>query len=334
MTMAAAALVVVSGRTPGRVAAGNNLELPPVAPRLPETSPVPDVWLVEQTTDYETYSNGLRVETAGSVANESRIPRSHRAGGYLYHSGTTQPVGIIYHTTESHIAPFAPDETQRLTQLGRRILDYVRQERSYHYLIDRFGRAHRVVEEHHAANHAGASIWADGLTIYMNLNHSFLGVSLESETVPGDRAPDTVTPAQVNSVSLLTAMLRSRYKIASQNCVTHAQISVNPVNLRIGNHTDWSSSFPFAAIGLPDNYALPLGAYHVFGYTYDHDYVEATGSRLWKGLSASEEHVRLQASARGLTVAQYRSELRLRYREVVNAMQVPGLYARSKEKQQ
>jgi hypothetical protein len=66
-----------------------------------------------------------------------------------------------------------------------------------------------------------------------------------------------VSPAQLRAAAMLTEMLPSRYGIAGTNCATHAQISVNPSNMRIGYHTDWPSSFPFRALGLADNYAQP-----------------------------------------------------------------------------
>jgi len=54
---------------------------------------------------------------------------------------------------------------------------------------------------------------------------------------------------------MLTRMLRSRYSIAAENCVTHAQVSVNPSNMQLSYHVDWAAAFSFAALGLPDNYA-------------------------------------------------------------------------------
>src|SRR5205807_10225689 len=50
------------------------------------------------------------------------------------------PVGIVYHTTESLIAPFEEDQNRRLRQLGRNVLDVIRKEHAYHYLIDRLDR--------------------------------------------------------------------------------------------------------------------------------------------------------------------------------------------------
>lgn len=142
-----------------------------------------------------------------------------------------------------------------LQRIGESLIEYVQRKRAYHFLIDRFGRVYRVVAETDAANHAGFSVWADESSVYVNLNESFLGVSFEAETQPGQMQP-SVSPAQVRAAAMLTEMLRSRYAIPAANCVTHAQVSVNPSNMRVGYHTDWASSFPFEELGLPDNYAL------------------------------------------------------------------------------
>jgi len=57
------------------------------------------------------------------------------------------PAGIVYHTTESNIAPFDEEHSVRLRRVGRWMLEYVRDNRSYHFVIDRFGRVHRIVRE-------------------------------------------------------------------------------------------------------------------------------------------------------------------------------------------
>jgi N-acetyl-anhydromuramyl-L-alanine amidase AmpD len=83
---------------------------------------------------------------------------------------------------------------------------YVRQNRAYHFVIDRFGRVHRVAEEADSANHAGYSIWADERWAYINLNPSFLGVAFETQTATG-----IVSEAQIHAAKVLTEMLRSKY---------------------------------------------------------------------------------------------------------------------------
>src|SRR5215472_17626031 len=117
-------------------------------------------------------------------------------------------------------------------------------------------------------NHAGYSVWADEKWAYVNLNESFLGVSFEARTVPGQKEAD-ISPARVRAAAMLTEVLRSRYGIPTANCVTQAQVSVNPSHLRVGYHTDWASGFPYQEVGLPDNYRQPLASLWAFEFEYD-----------------------------------------------------------------
>ncbi|HEV1285288.1 MAG TPA: peptidoglycan recognition family protein [Bryobacteraceae bacterium] len=277
----------------------------------------PRVWLVDKSGASELYSNGLRIDLTFTVANRprSRFPIFSLAGGAEPVDEGRQPVGIVYHTTESNLAPFEEEENHRLQRIGRNLIEWVRQGRSYHYVIDRFGRVYRVVEESDAANHAGTSIWADSRGVYVNLNDSFLGVSFEGRT----GAVDEVTPAQVAAGKVLTEMLRSRYGIATENCVTHAQVSVNPQNMRIGEHTDWAGKFPFAGVGLPDNYSIPVASMYVFGFDYDSVFLRATGTR-WRGLDLAELRVARQSAAEGLETRQYRAVLQHRYKDIASAL--------------
>ena len=156
---------------------------------------VAPVWQVENAGDSEVYSNGLRVDTRFTVLNHPRLylafPRDgNHSSGPIPRS---QPVGIVYHTTESQQAPFVAQDNRVLMRLGESLLEYVRREHAYHYLIDRFGRVYRVVAESDAANHAGYSVWADDKWLYVNLNDSFFGVSFEAQSHPepgrGSRQP-------------------------------------------------------------------------------------------------------------------------------------------------
>jgi hypothetical protein len=275
------------------------------------------VWLVDKSDSTELYSNGLRIDLTFAVSNR---PRSHfpifsLAGGAERREEGSQPVGIVYHTTESNLAPFEEEENHRLQRLGRNMMEWVRQDRSYHYVIDRFGRVYRVVKESDAANHVGTSIWADSRGVYVNLNDSFLGVSFEGQT----GAVDEVTPAQVAAAKVLTEMLRSRYEIATEDCVTHAQVSVNPQNMRIGAHTDWAGKFPFSGVGLPDNYSIPLASMYVFGFDYDSSFLRATGTR-WRGLDLAELRMARQAAAEGMETRRYRAVLQHRYKDIASAL--------------
>lgn len=284
----------------------------------------PNVWLVERTPGQETYSNGLRIETGFAVSGETRTYRLYDRR-LREDTGKTRsaPAGIVYHTTESHLAPFQVEQNRALRQIGEALVGYVRRNRSYHYVIDRFGRVWRIVEESDAANHAGYSVWADREWLYVNLNWSFLGVSFEAQTRSGERRPE-VTPAQVLAARLLTGMLRSKYRISARNCVTHAQVSVNPRNMRIGYHTDWAGNFPYGDLELADNYGQPVAALWAFGFGYDPAYLNSTGSRLWQGLMRAEDELRQEAVAHGVLAARYRKTLQRKYQTILTALAKPG----------
>jgi hypothetical protein len=316
-TLALLIVPMLVGLTPARIQSVESI--PQVLHAEPPPPPVWDteiasVWRVETTKSAEVYSNGLRIELAYATNNRprSRFPIYPTEGDGPSQYGQA-PVGIVYHTTESHLAPFEEEATRRLKQLGQYLLSALRQEHSYHYLVDRFGRVFRVVEESQAAYHAGFSVWADSAGVYLNLNDSFLGVAFEGQT----GAIDEVTPAQIVSAKMLTDMLRSRYQIAAGNCVTHAQVSVNPEHMRIAAHTDWAGRFPFAELGLPNNYDVPVPSVYVFGFGYDAAFLKSAGMS-WKGLELAEEQIRMNAGAAGAraSTVRYRAALQRRYRAI------------------
>ena len=300
-------------RERGLLIAGSPIE----SSTSPITTDHANVWRVDRSETSEVYSNGLHVDLAFQISNRprARYPIFSLAGASTAIKTADTPAGIVFHTTESLLAPFEEDQNRRLKQLGRNLLEVIRQERAYHYLIDRFGRVFSVVAESDAANHAGISVWAGAEGIYVNLNDSFLAVAFEAQT----DAAEAVTPAQIAAGKALTEMLRLRYGIDAANCVTHAQVSVNPRNMKIGEHVDWASEFPFARMGLPDNYAIPLASLYAFGFKYDEVFLEATRSR-WKGLDLAEEQVTRQAALEGATVANYRAMLRHRYQDIVSGL--------------
>jgi len=224
----------------------------------------------------------------------------------------TEPAGIVYHTTESGQAPFEPRQTQALKNLGQSLLAYVQRKRAYHYLIDRFGRVFRVVAESDSAEHAGYSAWADRDWFYLNLNESFLGISFEAHS-RADNTDEIVNPAQIRSAAMLTEMLRNRYAIPAEDCVTHAQVSVNPSNMLAGYHTDWASGFPFAALGLPDNYRQPPTGLWAFGFESDPAWLAAGKDGVALGAKIALEDVKHAAAAARLRPAAYRKILRERY---------------------
>jgi hypothetical protein len=282
---------------------------PPPAPRAPvaaRPAGVQPVWEVEDRNGVEVYSNGLRIENRGAVSNHPRSFLAFPAGGGEP-VRRNQPAGIVFHSTESQIAPFEAGHNQALRRIGESLLEYVRRRRSYHFLIDRFGRVFRVVAESDTADHAGHSVWADSESAYLNLNESFLGIAFEARTdaAPGEPA---MTTAQARSALMLVEMLRARYRIPAGNCVTHAQVSVNPSNMRVGYHVDWYSGFPFADVGLPDNNAAALPSVWMFGFQCDPGLLAA-------GNEAAEAILARDAAAESLTPMAYRKRLQQKYRQ-------------------
>ena len=296
----------------------------------------PTVWMVQQSKDAETFSNGLRVERRFETSNLPREYEAFRRGqeDSAAPEMRKDPAGIVFHTSESLQEDFEEKNNRRLVYIGEALLGYVKKTQSYNYVIDRFGRVWRVVRDSDAAFHAGLSVWADDHYSYVGLNHSFLGVALEAQTreEQGQAVGEVrATPAQVNSLRLLTEMLRARYKIDAANCVTHAQVSVNPSNHMIGYHTDWAAHFPYTEIGLADNYAVPNPAMVLFGFSYDPELVHVTGERYWKGLLLGEEQLRQDATANGKGVNAWRKQLQGRYRNVIQSVKQRS--DESKEKQ-
>ena len=272
------------------------------------------VWLVEKTSSSEVYSNGLRIDNRFRVSNHPRTYLAFPLKGDPRTSGVrrTEPAGIVFHATQSRQAPFEADQNGVLKKIGESLLEYVQRKRAYHFLIDRFGRVYRVVAEADSANHAGFSVWADDEWLYINLNQSFVGVAIEAQSRPGESEPE-MSPAQLRAAGMLTEMLRNLYKIPGERCVTHAQVSVNPSNMQVGYHTDWASGFPFAQLGLPDNYARPLPAIWAYGFEYSPEFLEWAGERLGAGLRAGETELAAAAEDSNLSLHGYRKLLQTQY---------------------
>lgn len=318
ISFAVGLLLITMPASVSRLRASHVIARPAVSrsgPAIIRVEPTPEIWQVEKTNAFETYSNGLRIDNRFAIANRPRSYLAFPADRPWDMQGVRRsiPAGIVFHTTESLQAPFEPAQNAALKRIGESLLTYVKNKRAYNFLIDRFGRVYRVVRESDAANHAGNSVWSDAQWLYLNLNQSFLAISFETQTLPG-QAEAAVNPAQVRSAALLTEMLRKRYKIPAGNCVTHAQVSVNPSNLRIGYHVDWASSFPFEQLGLPDNYALPLPAVSLFGFESDASFAREAGARLYREAELAEQVLRDRAAAAHLQVSVYRKALQTRYR--------------------
>jgi hypothetical protein len=281
----------------------------PLAPLPAGLSPAA-VWQVERGDGYELYSNGLRIETSWQVTGDGRRYRVFDAAGGMGAEVRSKPAGLLFHTTESDIWPLEAEYNEKLRDSSERLLRYLQRKRTYHYLIDRFGRVFRVVAEEAKANHAGHSIWEDAGRVYLNLNHAFLGVSFESRWGGGRSLP--ITEAQLLAGRSLTDYLRRRYEIPAEMCVAHGLTSVNPNQHRIGHHLDWSRGFPWAAFGLPDQYAREAPSVARFGFGYDDDFLKVLPEP-WPGVRAAERRLAQEAVQAGSSLEALRRERRKLY---------------------
>lgn len=274
------------------------------------------IWLVEEGPDFEVYSNGARVikefEVDGPPRRYFAFPRGAETPEAAERTGP--PVGIVFHTSQSHIAPFKAEYNQKLQSSARALLDLVRRKGLYHYVIDRFGRIYRVVREEAVADHAGNSVWADGEHAYLDLSAGFLGVCFEAEWSPELQiAPDQLNEAQIFAGRQLTALLRSKYAISDENCVTHAIVSVSPASGLIGFHMDWAHAFPFATLGLSNKYEVATPSIAEFGFDHDRAFDRAVG-QIWPGIALAEEALGDAARHRNVPEARLRRDRQERYR--------------------
>jgi hypothetical protein len=279
------------------------LALPQVLPSVGQSPAA--IWLVERGSSWEQYSNGLRIDTGSSVLGEPRRYRVFTLDGRFEGPVAHRPAGILFHTSESDIWPLEAAFNEQLRTSTQRLLRYVGRERLYNYLIDRFGRVYRVVEEEAKANHAGHSVWMDGERVYLNLNHAFLGVSFETRWEGGQALP--ITQAQFAAGRNLSDYLRQQWGIPAPMCVVHGLTSVNPRKHLIGHHLDWARGFPFEAFGLPDQYRRPAPSVALFGFGYDEDFLKVLGEP-WEGVRSAERLLEQEAAQRSRTVAEVRGE--------------------------
>ena len=309
---AALLLVVAAGLALAAYPRSRPAEAPPspplsqVAEHLPplEGLPPQGVWLVDSGDDWELYSNGLRIDTTFAVAGD---PRRYRAFSLDGEMGEVldQPSGLVYHTSESDIWPLEASYNEKLRDSSQNLMRYLRRRQVYHYLVDRFGQAFRIVEEADRANHAGMSIWRTGDRVWLNLNGPTIGICFETRWEGGRALP--ITRAQLEAGRRLTDYLRDKWSIAPDMCVTHGLISVNARRHLIGHHVDWARGFPFDAFGLPDLYERPSPAVALFGFDYDEGFLEVMGEP-WPGVLDAERLLAQQAERTGRTVEDVRKE--------------------------
>lgn len=294
-----------------KVAAGLSEHLPSYQPEK--------VWLVEQGDGFERYSNGARIINTFETTNRPRRYLTFKAGTTEASAeAQTAPVGIVYHTSESVLLPFVEGNSDSIEFRSKNLLAYVRDRKSYNYVIDRFGQVYRVVRDEDAAFHAGNSVWSDGRAVYTGLNESFLGVCFETKADVAEGG-EQLTEAQVLAGRLLTQVLRSRYQIDDANCTAHGLVSVNPSNGRIAFHHDWARGFPFEAMGLSDKYAVAPASVAELGFGYDPELVALLGGRMWAGVAAGEEAFARRARAENAEAEELRGRMQKVYRERMEA---------------
>ncbi len=287
------------------------------------------IWLVEESKGLEVYSNRLRIITTDTVKNVPRLylpfptalstlPDKKSMSGKI--------AGILYHSSESDILPLSEKLNNSIKKSSLNLLKYIKRIKSYNYLIDRYGRVYRVVEEDQAAFHAGNSIWADGDTIYLNLNHAFIGICFEGRDFEPQvygltaKAHSSINEVQVKSARELTDWLRFKYKIDEKNCVTHGLTSINPRKKLIGYHMDLAKGFPFSKMGLKDKYLVPVPSIALFGFSYDDYYLSVFNNQLCRGITLALKDVRDKAKLNGMSEDRYRWILNSRF-SVLNKWQ-------------
>jgi N-acetyl-anhydromuramyl-L-alanine amidase AmpD len=263
---------------------------------------------------YEKWSNGCVISTKYETDNHPRayytIPRGAETDG---EQKSNKIVGLVYHTPESFMVDFIPDNNKAIQQSSRGLLEYVQRHKSYNYVINRIGEIYRIVRDEQAAFHAGESLWADEKNTYVLLNESFLGVCFESKFEGASSLADILTPAQIRSGRLLTDVLRTRYGIDDANCTTHGLVAVDPEKMLIARHHDWVSFFPFEAMGLSDKYKVQPPNITDYGFTYDDDLMMKLGNNLWEGAKTAGEEFKRMAERAGVSPDDLRSRFRDRY---------------------
>jgi len=216
----------------------------------------------------------------------------------------------MYHTSESDIWPMEESNNEKLRDSSHHLLRYVKRARSYNYLVDRFGRVFRIVEEEGKANHAGNAVWMREGIVYLNLNNAFIGVCFETRWEGGRALP--ITAAQLAAGRSLTEYLRQRWDVPGEMCVTHGITSVNPKKHLIGHHVDWARGFPFEAFGLPDQYSQTAPSVALFGFGYDEEFLKVL-SEPWAGVRSAERSLADAALLKGQALEDYRRERQALY---------------------
>ena len=119
---------------------------------------------------------------------------------------------ILLHTTEGS---------------GASALQKLRRYGEAHYLVDRSGLIHRIIHRDRIALHAGTSLW-DG---HASLDRYAIGVEVVGYHDGG------FEPMQLDALRKLLRQLRSSYRIAARNVLTHSMVAYGlPNRFHAGDH--------------------------------------------------------------------------------------------------
>src|SRR5215475_4978346 len=276
------------------------------------------VWLFGKEGEYEKWSNGCNISTKYETDNHPRayfaIPRGSGTDGNQFSEKSDQIVGILYHTPENPMFDLTPDNTTRIQNSSRELIEDVRKYKKYNYLINRIGDIYRIIRDDQAANHAGNSLWADANNYYVLLNESFMGVCFESKLDGASSLDQILTEPQINSGRRLTDVLRAKYNIDDANCTTHGLAAVAPEEMLIARHHDWVHFFPFEAMGLSNKYKVQPPTITDYGFTYNDEILaKKLGGKLWEGAQMAVEEFNKRAARARVSPDVLRRQLRDRY---------------------
>jgi hypothetical protein len=276
------------------------------------------VYLFGKEGEYEKWSNGCNISTKYETDNHPRayyaIPRGSETKGDQFSEKSDKIVGILYHTPENPMFALTPDNTTRIQNSSRTLIEDVRIHKKYNYLINRIGDIYRIVRDDQAAYHAGDSLWADAKNYYVLLNESFIGVCFESKFDGASSLDQILTEAQIISGRRLTEALRAKYNIDDANCTTHGLVAVAPEEMLIARHHDWVHFFPFEALGLSNKYKVQPPTITDYGFTYNDEILaKKLGGKLWEGAQMAVEEFNRRAARARVSPDDLRRQLRDRY---------------------
>lgn len=110
---------------------------------------------------------------------------------------------IIHHTAQNSLAQTITTFTLEKTQV------------SAHYVVSRDGKVVQMLNDMLRANHAGVGKWGN----VTDLNSCSIGIELDNNGI------EPFSKAQINSLMILLAKLKTTYNIPTANFIAHADIA-------------------------------------------------------------------------------------------------------------